>query len=576
MSLTANFDYCVEMGLGPVKAIFHLALKNEDLFVHNVGPFTRHYSGQEFIISARLLDDVDAPADLEFADAKHIRFFLPFELTIDIPGAPDPTLTHVTLRATCTVPGALATWPVDGEDQLGIDFSGVSASDVEVPTIDGLPALDADRFAAALHAQYEALPQHTFGFAGNTLVIYDGNRDPTLSPPNAATPFEIEAAIEAHGGKNYVKVTLPLHADVPMAVFSLYGHATFWREIVSTDTSVSVDFSIEPADAALATQIDFDGNHPAESLVVAQLKPLLVAQLAGFGTVTQPWFTEASAKTIMAAEIAAYARDKRFPVYTPRSGDPAVPLATPVGFLLPADGVLAVLMNRRDTSVADFAPDNFLGANQVALAVGRAALDEMITKAMNEQFPGVNDGGAEVTTDEGSATLYTLAVTPSDPGAHGKAEGHLWAEGTAEVHIDCWPDPDVSFSGPIYLRIVKTETDTECSMEVKPEMGEFDAGQSCCDVFIDILIPVVGIIMLIVIESMIDKVGGELAADFAGKQARNIEAIPPFVAGVAELQACLENLLVSSQGLVFPGKMRIRREGLSYEDLADSGDLPRP
>ena len=576
MSLTANFDYCVEMGLGPVKAIFHLALKNEDLFVHNVGPFTRHYSGQEFIISARLLDDVDAPADLEFADAKHIRFFLPFELTIDIPGAPDPTLTHVTLRATCTVPGALATWPVDGEDQLGIDFSGVSASDVEVPTIDGLPALDADRFAAALHAQYEALPQHTFGFAGNTLVIYDGNRDPTLSPPNAATPFEIEAAVEAHGGKNYLKVTLPLHADVPMAVFSLYGHATFWREIVSTDTSVSVDFSIEPADAALATQIDFDGNHPAESLVVAQLKPLLVAQLAGFGTVTQPWFTEASAKTIMAAEIAAYARDKRFPVYTPRSGDPAVPLATPVGFLLPADGVLAVLMNRRDTSVADFAPDNFLGANQVALAVGRAALDEMITKAMNEQFPGVNDGGAEVTTDEGSATLYTLAVTPSDPGAHGKAEGHLWAEGTAEVHIDCWPDPDVSFSGPIYLRIVKTETDTECSMEVKPEMGEFDAGQSCCDVFIDILIPVVGIIMLIVIESMIDKVGGELAADFAGKQARNIEAIPPFVAGVAELQACLENLLVSSQGLVFPGKMRIRREGLSYEDLADSGDLPRP
>jgi len=576
MSLTANFDYCVEMGIGPVKAIFHLALKNEDLFVHNVGPFTRNYSGQQFIISARLLDDLDAPADLEFADDKHIRFFLPFELTVDIPNAPDPTLTRVTLRATCTVPGALATWPVDGEDQLGVDFAGVTASAVEVPTIAGLPTLDAARFAAALHAQYEAMPGHTFTLGTNTLVLYDGNRDPTLSPANAATPFEIGAQIEAHGGKNYLKVTLPLHANVPMAVFSLYGHATFWREIVSTDTSVSVNFSVEPADAALTTQIDFDGNHPAESLVVAQLKPLLIAQLAGFGTVTEPWFTEASAKTIMAAEIAAYANDKHFPVYTPRSGDPAVPLATPVGFLLPADGVLAILMNRRDASVTDFAPDNFLGTNQVALAVGRAALDEMITRSMNEQFPGVNDGGAEVTTDEGSATLYTLAVTPSDPGAHGKAEGHLWAEGTAEVHIDCWPDPDVSFSGPIYLRVVNTETDTECAMEVKPEMGEFDAGQSCCDVFIDILIPVVGIIMLIVIESMIDQVGGELAADFAGKQARNIEAIPPFVAGVAELQACLEDLLVSSQGLVFPGKMRIRREGLSYEDLADSGDLPRP
>jgi hypothetical protein len=28
--------------------------------------------------------------------------------------------------------------------------------------------------------------------------------------------------------------------------------------------------------------------------------------------------------------------------------------------------------------------------------------------------------------------------------------------------------------------------------------------------------------------------------------------------------------------MVFPGKLRIRREGRSYEDLADSGDLPRP
>jgi len=200
----------------------------------------------------------------------------------------------------------------------------------------------------------------------------------------------------------------------------------------------------------------------------------------------------------------------------------------------------------------------------------------MIQKSMNEQFPGVNNGGSEVSTEEGTATLYTLTVTPSDPGEHGEAEGHLWAEGTAEVHIDCWPDPDVSFSGAILLHVVTTETDEECSMEVKPEMGSFDAGQSCCDVFIDILIPVVGIVMLIVVESMIDKVGGELAADFAGKQARNIEAIPPFVAGVAELQACLEDLRVSSQGLVFPGKLRIRREGRSFEDLADSGDLPRP
>jgi hypothetical protein len=578
MSLTANFDYCVQLGLAPVKTIFHLALKNEELFQHNVGPFERTFSGRTLTVSARLLDDETDPADLEFADDKHIRFMLPFELTVLTPDAPDPSLASVTLKATCTLPGALANWPVDGEDQLGVDFSAVTAADVTVPSVTGLPALDAARFLAAIHTKYVALPTRTFTLADNVLVIYDGNRDPLLVPPNEAMPAEIQTAIEVHDGKQYLKVTLPLHATVPSALgFAHYGHASFWREIVMGDATVSVNMGTEPAAAALKTTIDFAGTPSFEATVAATLQPLLVGRLAGFGTITEPWFTEATAKSLLAAEVAAYASTRRFPLYTPRSGDPAVPLSTPVGFLLPAEGILAVLMNRRDAGVADHAPDAFLGSHQVALAVGRAALDEMIQRAMNEQFPGVNtDGGAEVSTDEGTATLYTLTVTPSDAGTHDQSEGHLWASGFAEVHIDCWPDPDVTFDGPIFLRAVLTETDEECSMRVEPEMGEFDAGQSCCDVFIDILIPVVGIVMLIVIESMIDKVGGELAADFAGQQARHIEAIPPFVAGVAELQACLESLTVSSQGLVFPGKLRIRREGRSFEDLSESGDLPRP
>ena len=62
-----------------------------------------------------------------------------------------------------------------------------------------------------------------------------------------------------------------------------------------------------------------------------------MSQLAGFGTITEPWFTESTAKTLLAQEIATYASDKKFPMYTPQSGDPDVPLSTPVGFLLPAE-----------------------------------------------------------------------------------------------------------------------------------------------------------------------------------------------------------------------------------------------
>ncbi|MCC6534089.1 MAG: hypothetical protein IT531_16190 [Burkholderiales bacterium] len=575
MNLTSNFDFCVELGIDPVRAIFHLALKNEALFPHNIGPFARVFSGRTMDISVRLLDDIDAAADLSFADDKHIRFSIPFELTASVPDAPDPALSEVTLKVVAGIPGALASWPVEGNDQLGIDFTAVAAAAVSIDSLAGLPSIDAGNFTAALHSKYDSL-EHRYTLADNELLLYDGNRDLTLDPPNAATPFEIEAALEAHAGTEYVKVRLPIHVSVPTAFYQSYGRIVFWRAVERTGTTITVNMAAEPAAAALATTVELDAASPAKDLIIANLTPLARNALAGFGTITEPGFDETAARQLLRDEIAAYINVRRFPIYTPESGDEEEPLATPVGFLLPADGVLAILMNRRDGSVSDFAPDNFLGSSQLALAVGRAKVDEIIAAAIDEEFPGVNDGGHEVSTEEGSATLYTLSVVPADAGSHDEAEGHLWVSGTAEVHIDCWPDPDVSFDGPIFLRVALTETPTECTMEIQPQVGDFDFDQSCCDVFIDLIIPIVGWIMLAIIESTIDEVGGELAEEIAGGQGRAIQPIPPVVQGVAELQACLEDLSVGADGFVFPGKLRIRREGTSFEDLQGSGNLPRP
>jgi hypothetical protein len=577
MNLTSNFDFCVELGGAPVRAIFHLALKNEELFPHNIGPFTRTYFGRTMTINGRLLDDVDSPADLSFEDDKHLRFAMPFEVTANIPDAPDPTLSQVTITSVVSVPGKLDTWQVDGKDQVGIHFADLAAADVTLGEIQGLPAFNAARVSAALHTKYPTI-QHVYTHLGNTLVLYDGNRDPSLTPANAATPFEIEAALETHGGTDYVKITAPIHVTVPQAAnWTSFGRMIFWREITFSDTSVLVNMAVEPADAALKNTVELDSG-PAfvRDQVVAALTPLAQTALTPFGTVTEPWFTSNGASTVLIAEIVDYLKPRRYPMYTPDSGDPEEPLSTPVGFLIPAAEVLAILMNRRDSSVADFAPDDFTDGAQVALGVGPERINEIIQQTIDEEFPGVNDGGFEVENEEGTATLYTLSVSLADPGEHDVDEGHLWVSGTAEVHIDCWPDPDVSFDGPIFLRVEVTETEEECSMEVKPEAGDFDFDQSCCDVFLDLIIPIVGWIMLAVIESTIDEVGGELATDIAGEQADEINAIPPTVTGVAEVQACLEDLKVTRDGFVFPGKIRVRREGRSFEDLSASGDLPRP
>lgn len=578
MSNTSNFDYCVQLGFEAVAEIYHLALKNEEIFPHNLPPHTIDLGGIAAEVVVSLFDDMDRPADIRFTGEKEFTFTIPMDITVEIPDAPDPSLSRINLAARLEAPGMLANWPVDGEDQLGVEFSAIQANQINILDFTGLPTLSNARFRDAIHTKYLEIGVHQFSQGGNTVTIYDGIADPDLDPPNQPGLPEIETAIEVHDGKDYLKVTLPLHANVVNPIsFASYGVATFWREIVMGAGTVSVEFGTQPALAALATQIQFQSSHPAAGVVASALAPMVNTTLSGFGTITEPWFTEAEARVLIAQEAANYLRDLRFPMYTPKSGDPDFPLETPIGFLLVADNTLAILLNRRSgTATDDSAPDNFRGSNMLALAIGRDLLDQVIADSMSEEFPGVNNGGEKITTDEGTANLRKLKVTPSDPGTHGEARGHLWFEGEAEVEIDCWPDPDVSFDGSIFLRLDVTETETECSAEFVVEVGEFDAGQSCCDVFIDIIIPIVGWIMLGVIEGMIDDIGGELAAEIAGEQARQMEPIPGVVIGVAEIQSCLLSVETSSQGLVLPGKLRIRREGTSYEDLQETGNLPKP
>lgn len=575
MSLTANFDYCVEISIAKVKEIFHLAFKTEERYPHNVGPITRVFAGREVIINVRVHDDEDRPADLSFLDEKHILFSFPFDLTVETEDAPDPSLSRITMRVRVDIPAKLDVWEEDGGEVLGLSFFDVTANDVTIQTLEGLPTVDINNIRNAIHSKYDTIP-HTYTYGDNTLILYDDTRDASLNPPNEATPFNIEADLETHSGTEYLKVRAPIYINVPQANYVSYGRIIFYRELIQTDTTITINMGTEPADAALKTTVELDTNHPAKNLIISQLTPLAVSAINGFGTITEPAFTDAAARQMLKEEIANYINVRRYPVYSPQAPEGEEPLTTPVGFLLVADGVMAILFNRRDSSVADHAPDNFLGSGDLALAVGRARVDEAINEAIEDEFPDLDEGGQHISTDEGDATLKELNVEPSDAGTHGESVGHLWVTGEAEVHIDCWPDPDVSFSGPVYLSGERVDGPDGCEFHVSASAGEFDIGQSCCDVLLDLFIPIIGWIMLAVVESTIDEVGGELAEEIAANQGRVIEPIPPVVNGIAQVESCLTGITITSQGFIFPGEMSVRRLSRSFEDLKDSRDLPKP
>ncbi|GMR13110.1 MAG: hypothetical protein BMS9Abin29_1310 [Gemmatimonadota bacterium] len=581
MSLTSNFDFCVELGIATVREIFHLAFKSEDRYPHNVGPFTRTLSGREVTVEARVLDDETDPADLEFQDENHMLFSFPFELTVTTPEAPDPDLSRVTMRVVTRVPALLTTWVENTGEVLGMSFEDITAGSVEVPVIEGLPTIDVSNFEAAIHSKYDLIP-HTNTVGNNTLTLYDDNRDATLVPPNAATPSDITADLIDHDGQEFLKVTAPLYVDVDLLGLGTYlsfGRMIFHRPITRTGEVIRVDMTAEPTGAGtepIQSVVELDNAHPARATVIAQLTPLAIDAVNGFGIIEEPGFDEASARTLLQEEIASYLQPRRYPMYSPDSGDAAEPLSEPTGLLLVDAGVLAILMNRR--SPGDPAlPDNFLGGLELALSVGRAKVDEIIQVAIDEEFPDLDsDEGHHIVTDEGSANLKELSVVPSDPGTHGEGEGHLWVEGFAEVEIDCWPDPDVSFEGPIFVVATRTDTPDGCELEIEATPGDFDIDQSCCDVFVDLIIPIVGWIMLAVVESSIDAVGGELIGVIVESQEAQIAPIPPVINGIAEVTACLTDLKIRSDGFILPGEIEVRRLGESFEDREGDGGLPRP
>lgn len=585
MSNTSNFDFCVETSIAVIREIFHLAFKNEEIFPHNIGPFTRDLGGLDAEIKVVILDDESRPADLTFEDGKHIRFKVPNDITVEIPEAPDPALSRITMASTASFLGRVDTWDDDaGEPVLGIKFDDIDAAGVAVEDLTGLPVIGAEQLNNAIHAKYPALShRYTTGAPAGTaeLLLYDGTLDATLVPPHPDAA-KITGTLETVSGQEYLKVVAPIHVSVPLTssyTYLSFGTVTFFRKVTRSETTITVEMGTEPSAAALATVVVLDNPGFGHDQILAQLTPLARQAVNAFGTLSAPAYSANAAIETIKAEIANYLKPLKFGLFTPRSNEPGIVLESPVGFLLVASDTFAVLMTRRHGDADDdVAPDNFRGSNDVALAVGRELVVEKCDAIVQDRFPGVNGGGGfEFHRPQGDATLFTVNVAPENSGDHDETPGHLWVSGEAEVHIDCWPDPDVSFEGPVFINATHHPDDPEgCWLELKPVAGEFDVDESCCDVLLDILIPVVGWIMLAVVESLIDEVGGQIAEETAASSAQILQPLPKVVIGIAEVECCLEDIKVSSQGFVFPGSMSVRREGRSFEDLHDAGSSPRP
>lgn len=116
------------------------------------------------------------------------------------------------------------------------------------------------------------------------------------------------------------------------------------------------------------------------------------------------------------------------------------------------------------------APNVFAQADGFAIAIARPEVERIMQ-------PLLDNNTGDRTAEGYDITVNNLSGTLSDAGEHSQTEGHIWIEGSVTVHVDCWPDPDVDFWGPVTLT---PSVNTDNKIVFTAHAGGFDADDPCC------------------------------------------------------------------------------------------------
>jgi hypothetical protein len=180
--------------------------------------------------------------------------------------------------------------------------------------------------------------------------------------------------------------------------------------------------------------------------------------------------TSAEIRGTIADRLVAFAAGLGIPVFTPQPPQPGEIDLTTFDPATVDQKVLALqLVPLADGTLCD-GVTAFAHDTGFAVAVAKPEVDTMLQPMLSGNLGDRNIDGHDITVNRLDGTL-------SDPGDHGQARGHIWIDGSAEVHVDCWPDPDIDFSGPIFLT---PEMDTDGKVSFTADAGSFTATDTCC------------------------------------------------------------------------------------------------
>jgi hypothetical protein len=482
--------------------------------------------GYHATVDASLTDLDTNPPTIDFGPTD-LSFILHLRMSIGVTVNELPNLDAITYLAVFQFPGLMVKDTTVSPPVLNMTFPSVNTGDLNLNVTGGVITLTPALIEPSVHQLYQAHPELAHQVQSISGIPLDGTWQVTTDiydddpmSPDFRGQITVEVPDPAH-----IRLNLPGH---------LKTH-TISQTRIDSDITIHVMIPVQQTDGQLTVQIslvtqgDVSIDYANPNIYTSAGDPLIRAQvaqrIAALGDITQTFPNSGQVRDSIASELANYATALKFAIFKPEP--PANPGDMDLTTFVPTTVNQQVLaLEIEPLPVPCDTPDVFTGADPFAVSVSPEKVNPML-QAIIDQTESTTQhvSGHDVDVSDMSADL-------SDPGEHGFAQGHIWIAGKATVHIDCWPDADIHFSGPLTL---SSEMQPDGSVIFHGHAGHFNADDPKCA----------------------SANPDDIAAAIEAASNQRITGLPSNFAGVGHINITVGAVDISRQGVVIHGTLTI-------------------
>lgn len=476
MSLTSCYKYILELPVATLTDSLNAALSQSDSAGIKISQNWKNVPIGSYTanVSVKPADMTAHPSSMSLPPTD-LAVVLHMQMELDVQINELPQVGTIIYQLQFDLPGVF-TKDSSVPPKLLINFPSVTSSSLNLVVSGGDITLTPDLIAPRIHAMFAANPglghdvEHNVAWPPGpdaTVLVTTDIYDDQIGSPGYRGSITVQVP-----DQNHVVIVMPGHFKIQGLAVNFY---------INTDMTVNVTVGVERTDGSIKLKLsqitgsDVAVTFASSSIYDIAAKPMLANQIASrlksLGDQGQDFPSSALVNGMIADRLVTFASALQIPMFTPNPPtDPSqIDLTTFVPTTVNQQALALQLEPVGDGTPCD-TPDVFTQSTGFAIAISAKESNVLIQPITQANLGDRNVDGHDITMNNLNATL-------SDPGEHGQTKGHLWISGDFDVHVDCWPDPNITFSGPVFLT---PQMNPDGTVIFTAQAGNFSSSDACC------------------------------------------------------------------------------------------------